>query len=59
MSGMTWKQFKDYVDAQLEEREIGEDEEVWYIDISHPRAKTEEDAVGFAVSVGYCGLYIN
>ena len=31
---MTWTQFKTKVEAQLKEKGISEDRDIWYIDIS-------------------------
>ena len=36
MPDMTWKQFKDGVDKQMQEKGISEDTEIWYIDFSFP-----------------------
>ncbi len=38
MADMTWKEFKDVVDKVLQEKSIPEDIEIWYIDISFPKA---------------------
>lgn len=31
---MTWKEFKEAVDKQLQEKDISEDEPIWFIDTS-------------------------
>lgn len=36
---MTWNQFKQHIDLLLEQKGISQDEEIWYIDVSHPRAQ--------------------
>lgn len=33
---MTWKEFKTDVDRHLAQKDISEDEPIWYIDISFP-----------------------
>ena len=33
---MTWKEFKDFIDADLKKRGVSEDIEIGYIDISWP-----------------------
>jgi hypothetical protein len=38
---MTWKQFKEIVDAQMVEKGISEDSDVWVIDISFPDEEIE------------------
>ena len=38
---MTWNEFKNFVDKELEENEISQDTEIWYIDISFPPKDNE------------------
>ena len=33
---MTWKQFKDYVDEEIREKQLSEEINIGYIDISFP-----------------------
>ena len=34
---MTWKEFKEEVEKQMDESGISENEEIWYIDLSCPQ----------------------
>jgi hypothetical protein len=47
---MTWKQFKDSVERQMEKQDVSEDTEIWYIDISSP--DLDEVDVGVDPAVG-------
>lgn len=35
---MTWTEFKQAIDKQLEENQISPDSDIWYIDISFPES---------------------
>lgn len=37
MHNLTWNEFKEKVEKQLDEKGISWDEDIWYIDISFPR----------------------
>jgi hypothetical protein len=39
---MTWKEFKDMIDQHLASHDIGDDIDIWYIDISYPRPEQIE-----------------
>lgn len=49
---MTWKQFKEEVDKQLAEKNISEDEEIWYIDIGAfpDTVSVDSDKTGLAIT---------
>ena len=63
MANMTWNQFKEHVDTLLKEQEISADEEVWYVDISFPKAdKVGVDDGGIdcpSVVLGDCGIQVS
>lgn len=42
MSTMTWGEFKDFVDAKMEEQGLSEDTYIWYIDVSFPECADGE-----------------
>lgn len=52
---MTWNEFKNAVDADLEEKNISGDTEVWYIDVTFPE---ENDLRVVDNDIG-TGIYIN
>jgi len=59
MPCMTWKQFKDGVDKQMQEKGISEDTEIWYIDFSFPDADGfEKENMGVFYGVDDLGLVI-
>lgn len=40
---LTWDEFKELVDKELDKLEIGHDVEIWYIDISFPSKFDDPD----------------
>lgn len=57
MVGMTWKEFKNSVDKALQEKDIDENTEIWYIDISFPD-KDNFETGRLGVSLDTCGIAI-
>jgi len=54
MQRMTWTEFKEIVDAELDAQGISHDTEIWYIDISFPDKDDEmviwnKENVGIAI----------
>lgn len=60
MATMTWGEFKDFVDARMQEQGLSEDTYIWYIDISFP--DNDVNCRNFTPEVGsddICGLAID
>lgn len=59
MSNMTWNEFKDLIDKELDKFKVNHDVEIWYIDISFPSNIEDDYQRPTAFVDEKCGLAID
>jgi hypothetical protein len=55
---MTWAQFKEAVDKELEKMGMSQDVKIWYIDISFPESDDFERGTLAVHFDEHCGIFM-